>query len=134
MNNRLAANSGCWLRAPRFHKYYPGRLCLYELLRSAGCHSRIRVSSTGLWVVIGVCEIRQRTHDRGRLQYGRLTAQAIEHNKAEASYVFRSHGRRDPLDKLRRGSRRADARMLPDFIVRVRTGGQYGGCLLRRDS
>ena len=41
---------------------------------------------------------------------GDLPAQVIEHAEAEAAYVFQS------MDA-------ADARMRPDFIVRVRVGG-----------
>ena len=54
---------------------------------------------------------------------GELPAQAIEHAEAEAAYVFRSMGVEIRWTTCGGEVDSADARMRPDFIVRVRTGG-----------
>ena len=54
---------------------------------------------------------------------GRLPAQAIEHAEAEAAYVFRSMDVEIHWTGCGAEVDAADARMRPDFIVRVRIGG-----------
>jgi hypothetical protein len=54
---------------------------------------------------------------------GELPAQAIEHAEAEAGYVFQSMGVEIQWTSCSAEVDAADARLRPDFIVRVRTGG-----------
>ena len=54
---------------------------------------------------------------------GELPAQAIEHAEAEAAYVFQSTGVEIQWTSCGAEVDAADARMRPDFVLRVRTGG-----------
>jgi hypothetical protein len=54
---------------------------------------------------------------------GELPASAIEHAEAEAAYVFQSMGVEIRWTNCGPEVDAADARMRPDFIVRVRVGG-----------
>ena len=54
---------------------------------------------------------------------GELPATAIEHAEAEAAYVFQSMGVEIQWTSCGAEVDAADARMRPDFVVRVRVGG-----------
>jgi hypothetical protein len=54
---------------------------------------------------------------------GELPAQAIEHAEAEAAYVFQSMSVKIQWTSCGAEVDAADARLRPDFVVRVRTGG-----------
>ena len=54
---------------------------------------------------------------------GELPARVIEHAEAEAAYVFQSMGVEIQWTNCGAEVDAADARMRPDFIVRVRVGG-----------
>jgi hypothetical protein len=54
---------------------------------------------------------------------GELPAQAIEHAETEAAYVFQSMGVEIQWTGCGAEVDAADARMRPDFVVRVRMGG-----------
>ena len=54
---------------------------------------------------------------------GELPATAIEHAEAEAAYVFQSMGIEIRWTNCGAEVDATDARMRPDFIVRVRVGG-----------
>ncbi len=79
-----------------------------NLLISALCST---AAFAGEHMTVAVCNV------------GELPALVVEHAEAEAAYVFQSMGVEIRWTKCGAEVDVADARMRPDFIVRVRMGG-----------